>query len=243
MQKIPDSLLRIIILISVSIVVVVALRVFVLPADWTDMTTLKERATQTEMSRPVKYAGSQACRDCHDAEPAALADGRHSMLSCETCHGAAQAHIEDMEIKPQAPRERDFCPVCHAFDASRPTGFAQINPVSHNPMQACISCHDPHAPRPPVTPHDCSACHAEIVRTKAVSRHARLECTQCHETPEAHKEVPRLHQPTKPDRREFCAQCHGAESTVAEAHKIDMDSHGGRYLCWQCHYPHLPEGR
>ncbi len=23
---------------------------------------------------------------------------------------------------------------------------------------------------------------------------------------------------------------------------IDVDTHGGRYLCWQCHYPHLPEG-
>ena len=28
-----------------------------------------------------------------------------------------------------------------------------------------------------------------------------------------------------------------------EALKIDVTSHGGRYQCWQCHYPHLPEGR
>ena len=22
-----------------------------------------------------------------------------------------------------------------------------------------------------------------------------------------------------------------------------ISEHGGRYLCWQCHYPHAPEGR
>jgi ribosomal protein S27AE len=23
--------------------------------------------------------------------------------------------------------------------------------------------------------------------------------------------------------------------------KVDFASHGEKYLCWQCHYPHLPE--
>ena len=34
----------------------------------------------------------------------------------------------------------------------------------------CKDCHDPHAPVPPVVPGQCSACHAQIERTKAVSR-------------------------------------------------------------------------
>ena len=25
--------------------------------------------------------------------------------------------------------------------------------------------------------------------------------------------------------------------------RVDIVEHGGRYLCWQCHYPHDPEGR
>ncbi len=25
--------------------------------------------------------------------------------------------------------------------------------------------------------------------------------------------------------------------------RIDLDTHNSRYLCWQCHYPHFPEGR
>ena len=28
-----------------------------------------------------------------------------------------------------------------------------------------------------------------------------------------------------------------------EIPRVDMFSHGERYMCWQCHYPHLPEVR
>jgi hypothetical protein len=29
---------------------------------------------------------------------------------------------------------------------------------------------------------------------------------------------------------------------VSRAPKVDMNQHGDTFLCWQCHYPHLPEG-
>ena len=49
------------------------------------------------------------------------------------------------------------------------------------------------------------------------------------------------------EAREFCGKCHGAgvaaKDAPKEAPKIDLAAHGGRYLCWECHYPHLPEGR
>ena len=32
-----------------------------------------------------------------------------------------------------------------------------------------------------------------------------------------------------------------APPVIREAPHIDMTEHGGRYLCWQCHYPHYPE--
>jgi hypothetical protein len=70
-----------------------------------------------------------------------------------------------------------------------------------------------------------------------------LDCTICHVTPEQHKVAPRIHRPAKPAGREFCARCHGEDSQTEGALKIDVSSHGGRYLCWQCHYPHLPEER
>jgi len=133
--------------------------------------------------------------------------------------------------------------VCHAYDPSRPTGFPQINPTSHNPLKPCIACHNPHDPSPPQTPQSCSACHAQIERTKAVSSHALLACITCHTTPEQHKTTPRAALPTKPQTRDFCARCHATDSPVKDLPKVDIASHGMPYMCSQCHYPHLPEGR
>jgi hypothetical protein len=148
-----------------------------------------------------------------------------------------------MSVKPFAPRDRKFCPVCHAFDAARPTGFPQINPIAHNPLQACITCHRPHDPVPPETPRECSACHGQIERTKAVSAHALLPCTTCHQTSARHRENPRSVRPTKPETRDFCGRCHGASSSDPRAPRIDLAAHHPPYPCWQCHYPHLPEAR
>ncbi len=56
---------------------------------------------------------------------------------------------------------------------------------------------------------------------------------------------PRLALPTKPDSREVCGRCHvsGATDPAASKVSVDMAAHGGTYVCWECHYAHLPEGR
>jgi hypothetical protein len=111
-------------------------------------------------------------------------------------------------------------------------------------MKPCISCHDPHDPVPPETPRECSACHAAIARTKAVSHHVYLPCTRCHDTPEDHRVSPREFRPARPMNREFCGGCHAGDAPDAEGiRRIEMATHGGNYVCWQCHYPHMPEGR
>jgi hypothetical protein len=182
--------------------------------------------------------------DCHDDVVDTKYEGYHKTVACETCHGPAAAHTEDSDVALTAPRERGRCPLCHEYLASRPTGFPQIVAESHNPLKPCISCHDPHDPVPPETPTECAACHAAIARTKAVSHHVYVGCVQCHETPEEHKVSPRAHRPTKPATREFCGSCHADDAVTEEdIRTIDMDTHGGRYGCWQCHYPHLPEAR
>jgi ribosomal protein S27AE len=84
-------------------------------------------------------------------------------------------------------------------------------------------------------------CHGEIQRTKDLSPHALLECTTCHETPEEHKVRPRSIRPGKPVAREFCGTCHSAPSPKDDIPQIDLAKHGAKYMCWQCHYPHMPE--
>jgi len=240
----PDHVARLLVVFVVFIGGAIAVRTFVIPASLKETGRHRTSTEERESAKEPKYAGASQCGTCHDAESAAKAGGYHRNVSCETCHGAAKIHADDPSTgTPPAPRTRGFCPVCHAYDPSRPTGFPQINPAIHNPLKPCIACHNPHDPKPPVIPTECTACHGEIARTKAVSPHALLPCTTCHDVPEQHRVSPRTVTATKPNTKAFCVKCHGKNSTVVEAPKIDADTHGEKYLCWDCHYPHLPEAR
>jgi len=114
-----------------------------------------------------------------------------------------------------------------------------------------VECHEPHDPTPPDVPSSCAACHAGVARTKSVSHHALLDCQTCHEAPEEHRQDPRGFLAKKPTSRDFCGQCHDKGATPPDLEalrgkripRIELATHGDRYVCWQCHYPHFPEAR
>lgn len=242
-EKLPEQVRRLSIVVAI-IVVGIFLTISLLPRSFKDRSVHRQSTIEREMIKPIQFAGSSGCKDCHEDESTKKQKGYHRNLSCETCHGPLDKHTGDpVAVKPVVPRERKFCHGCHEYDPSRPTGFPQINPAIHNPLRPCITCHNPHNPEPPRPPQECSACHATIARTKAVSSHALLSCTTCHTVPRQHFKTPRSVKPTKPEAREFCGTCHGKASTVVAAPKVDLSTHGERYLCWQCHYPHLPKER
>ncbi len=239
-QRFPDALMRIGVVFLLLVALVLVARAL-LPPILKDREIYDLKAVEREVARPARFAGSDVCAGCHD-QSAVKSRGYHRNLSCETCHGPAQAHAENPgEIKPTLPRMREFCVRCHAYDPSRPTGFPQINPAAHNPLKQCVACHNPHDPKPPSVPQECQACHGEIARTKALSPHVQLECTTCHAVPAGHRETPRVVQASIPARREFCGKCHATDAAMKETPKIDIATHGEKYLCWQCHYPHMPE--
>jgi hypothetical protein len=241
----PQQLKRLLVLFAILASALLAARHFLRPATFGQRGHYRAAAVDAIVALPVRYAGREACAACHTETVALHRNARHQTVSCEVCHGPAAAHTEaPSDVRLSAPRERGYCPLCHGYDPSRPTGFPQIDPVAHNPLKPCITCHNPHQPEPPHVPEECSACHGEIARTKALSHHALLACTRCHQTPVQHKVTPRLVHPEKPTNREFCGGCHapGARGPK-EAPRIDMETHGGRYLCWQCHYPHFPEAK
>lgn len=247
-MRIPEQIHRLAIVLAILVGATLLVRFVIIPRSLVSTELHWSETAQRELAKPVRFAGASACQDCHEDVATKKAKGFHKNVSCESCHGPAIKHAEDPgAVKPPAPRDRKFCPVCHAYDPSRPTGFPQINPTAHNPLKACISCHKPHDPVPPTVPRECSACHAQIERTKAVSSHALISCTTCHKAPDRHKSAPRAALPSKPETREFCGTCHGAATAAKnapkEAPKVDVSTHGGRNLCWECHYPHLPEGR
>ena len=241
--KLPDQVIRLGILFIVAIVALVVVRSRFIPESFCELGHYRAASIETIAGQNPRYAGWQTCVECHEEHGEAKNNSYHRTVSCEVCHGPSDDHANDPEShSPIVPRLRgEGCLYCHEYLPSRPTGFPQIIERLHNPMDACVGCHDPHDPTPPETPESCSACHAQIARSKAISHHHRVACETCHEGEPAHRESPRANLPKKPTSREFCLQCHAVEANSAtDIPRIDSTSHGGAYTCWQCHYPHFP---
>lgn len=239
----PDQVKRLLIVVVIMAAIVVGIRGYFIPESFGEYGHYRAVSVDSIAALGIHYAGHQACVDCHDDIYELKDNSYHRTVNCEACHGPAAEHAETGgDVEPLMPRDRGYCTLCHIYNPAKPTGFPQIDPIAHNPGKRCISCHDPHAPAPPDVPEECSACHASISRTKALSPHAPLSCTDCHTAPEDHKSNPRLKRASKPTRREDCGKCH-AQKAGSEKYipRIDMETHGEQYLCWQCHYPHFPE--
>lgn len=237
-QQIP----RLLVVFAVLGVGLIGAREYLTPPTYGQYGHYRAAAIKTISSRAPRFAGAAVCGDCHADIVSMRAAGNHRSVNCEVCHGPAQIHADSLEPKPRIPQPRQFCPVCHAYDPSRPTGFPQIDPVAHNPGIVCTKCHNPHAPVPPRTPEECNACHGQIAHAKAVSKHARLACTTCHDAPEQHKATPHAVRPTVPGSRFTCTRCHAEPDSAKSiaAPQINATTHNPRYACWQCHYPHNP---
>ena len=135
-MRIPEQVRRLGLVIAVLAVGTLVLRFVVLPDSVVSTELHWAQATEREAAKLPKYAGSTACQLCHEEIVDKKAASFHKGLACETCHGPAIKHAKSpSSVKPPAPRDRKFCPVCHAYDPSRPTGFPQINPTAHNPMK------------------------------------------------------------------------------------------------------------
>jgi hypothetical protein len=237
-----EQVARLGVLFAVLVIALLPGRTYLIPTRFKDVELHRQATVDRELQRPVRFAGAVSCGDCHDDQLVQKRRGHHRNLACESCHGPCYAHTQDpVSVTPYAPRTRDLCPQCHAYDASRPTGFPQINPAAHNVLGACIDCHNPHKPESGETPKECAACHGEIEKTKSLSSHATLSCSTCHEITDEHKTNPRRASASKPELREFCGKCHGPDAPVKGPPKVDIAKHGEKYLCWECHYPHLPE--
>lgn len=140
-------LLRVAGLFVAALLVFLLLKTLLVPADFGRYGHYRAGALDDNRAHPVVYAGRAACAACHEDAAAALAKGRHATVGCEACHGALGTHAEaadPVQAKPARPDAR-LCPVCHAAEVAKPTGFSQVR-ADHADAGTCLECHQAHQP-------------------------------------------------------------------------------------------------
>ncbi len=115
---------------------------------------------------------SHFCKKCHDDEYGAWSDGIHKPVQCEVCHGSAGNHPKPdrMVITTDPVRQ---CSQCHEAMPGRPKAIKQIHVAWHTGSQQCISCHNPHSPKPAVALE-------KVVGDVVAGKQAAAACTGCH---------------------------------------------------------------
>jgi hypothetical protein len=141
----PPQIIRLVLLTVFIIGSYFVARLLLTPASFGQSGFYRADALSEIASQPVTFAGKKACDECHSDQLQTLEKGEHKTLSCETCHGPAQAHVEN----PDRPLEKltfSHCVRCHEASPSRPKWLKQIEPRDHYSGERCTECHLPHQP-------------------------------------------------------------------------------------------------
>lgn len=143
--KMPPQILRVVLLTIAIVGSYMVARAFLTPPSFHEYGWYRGDALEEIASRQPLYAGRKACDECHSDECQKLAKGEHKLISCESCHGPAQAHADNPDIKLYKLTDSD-CLRCHEADPGRPKFLQQITATDHYKGDRCIGCHVPHQP-------------------------------------------------------------------------------------------------
>lgn len=129
------------------------IRGYVVPKSFGQYGHYRGAAITEIAARPVKFAGHQACEDCHTDIVATKAQGKHVHVNCEACHGPLANHASDpSSVTPTLPDTAVLCARCHTASAAKPRDFPQVDPADHSGGMPCKTCHNPHNPTPGADP-------------------------------------------------------------------------------------------
>lgn len=143
-----QHLFSLIVLLLVAISLFVALRAAVVPAGFGKYGHYRAGAIEDNRKHSISFAGQDQCVACHDTQAALRKSGRHANVSCEACHGAQAAHIEDVgNVKPARPDVMPLCLSCHEQDAAKNAKLPQVVRSEHMGGAVCNDCHKPHQPK------------------------------------------------------------------------------------------------
>ncbi len=145
----PPQIFRLCLLVVGIVVSYSTARYFLTPPSFRQYGWYRGDALTELRARPQVFAGKKACEECHSDEYVKLNKNGHKSLSCEACHGPAEAHVNDPDSEAKKPKKEEAiaCLRCHEANPSRPKWHKQIVSKNHySSSSKCTECHVPHAP-------------------------------------------------------------------------------------------------
>ena len=143
--KMPPQVFRLVLLAVGIVVTYSTARYFLTPPSFGQYGWYRGEALAEASARERVFAGRKACDECHSDEFKKLTEHGHKTLSCEGCHGAAQAHADNPDVKLET-LHFSVCVRCHEANPSRPKWHKQIVVKNHYTVGKCTECHVPHMP-------------------------------------------------------------------------------------------------
>lgn len=143
----PKQLQVLLIVFAIFISLFIIIRHLLIPDSFGEYGHYRGDALEEIASQELKFAGKEACIDCHSDIYEMLLSDMHANLDCEICHGPGQKHADSMEASDILKKTgREFCGLCHAINPARPNDvISQINLNEHNiEIENCTDCHNPH---------------------------------------------------------------------------------------------------
>jgi Cytochrome c554 and c-prime len=122
-------------------------RGFVVPKTFGQYGHYRGAAITDIAAKQMKFAGHQACEECHTDIADTKTHGSHAKVNCEACHGPLANHASDpTSVIPVKPDSAVLCAKCHTASAAKPKSFPQVDPAEHSGGMPCATCHNPHSP-------------------------------------------------------------------------------------------------
>lgn len=145
--KDAGHLFRFAALFVIAFLVFLVVRHYVVPKSFGKYGHYRAAAMDEIAAHPMKFAGHQACEQCHSDVAATHASGMHAHVNCEACHGPLAKHADDpSSVTPKLPDTATLCVRCHEASAARPKNFPQVKSAEHSGGMPCQTCHNPHSP-------------------------------------------------------------------------------------------------
>ena len=143
-----EHLLRLAGLFVAGVLVFGIARAELVPAGFGTLGHYRASAIDDVAARPLKYAGQQACADCHADIVELRGKARHKGIGCESCHGPLKAHADDPGVlTPTKPIATPLCVHCHAANTGKSKRYPTVDIKEHAGDEPCVTCHKPHDPR------------------------------------------------------------------------------------------------